>query len=89
MEHAVEGGNGVVEGGGFGEGFARGVRVEAGEEEEKKKGGEKGGGIQHHGGEGDTRLMEMGVCVVRKSPKQNKTEQSRVCIVSVRVLLCK
>ena len=53
VEHAVEGGNGVVEAEGFGEGFARGVGVEAGEEEEKRKGGEKGGGVQHYGGEGD------------------------------------
>lgn len=63
VEVVVEGGNGVVEGEGFREGFA--ARVEAGGESEKSR--EKGGGVQH-GGEGDMR----GCCVEQSG--RNRTE---------------
>lgn len=65
VEHAVEEGNGVVEGGGIGEGFPS-TREEASGEGEERKGTEKDDGLQHGGGEGD-----IGGCV-----EQNRIEQS-------------
>lgn len=52
----MEEGNGIVEGGGVGEGFAS-TREEASEEGEERKGSEKEGGLQH-GGEGTLEVVE-------------------------------